>query len=880
MLLALFASVYLASMPAQRPFLHMPSVDTYAKHDPYGTTILPEGRLLTPAGIPTPVARNPYGMAISPDGKQIFVASEKAGQWLVNWESTPKVSPQTALKGSTGACRFSPDGQHFYWASGENGGVRFYDAKSHALEAEVSLNVSLGEARFKDSYVNDMALSEDGKYIYCADVANFRVAVIDVAKRFVVASVPTGRYPYALSIDRAHLYVANIGQFEYSAVGGTKDPKFDTRGLTYPPFAYPSKEAETGVEFEGRKIAGLGSPMAKEAFSVYGFDISHPELPKLMLVTKTGTQIGGPAAWGKVVGGSGPSFVLGAGNSVYVSNSNDDSVDQIEVSSGRIVNRISLEPSPLVHGFRGVGPSGMAISPDKTRLYVAESGLNSIAVINLSSKKVEGLIPTAWYPYRLAFSKDGTKLACICFKGFGNGPNAGADFAKDPFAQMMGVFLTIPVPSSAQLPALTAKVLANNGIVDASQDYEKLKSPVWSNVLGKPSDQIKYVVFITKENHTFDTIFDRIPGSNNDPSLLKWGYDQTIEEKGQPTLTHAGVMLNHNKLARQFVVSDNFYMEPEASGVGHRWLIGVQPNNFCQMLYTLGWDFKVNTSAKGRLASFGSNGSLAPEDYPEAGAMWDHLARHKISMRNYGEGFEFAGVGEDEKEEKTGAREVINMPMPSVLYNNTSRDFPIFNMNIPDMYRAEWYQKEVQDLYLSGKQPFPSFTNICICNDHGTGAEPKKGYPYRASWMADNDYALGKIVDFLSHTPQWKNMLILVTQDDAGGEPDHVDSQRSVLLAISPYVKHHYVSHRHTTITSMHRTMFEIFGLPPLNYYDALSNDFSDCFTDKPDYTPYTVDAVDPRIFAWPAARNPQDPDYQLARKLPTIQRDTYDREK
>jgi hypothetical protein len=385
------------------------------------------------------------------------------------------------------------------------------------------------------------------------------------------------------------------------------------------------------------------------------------------------------------------------------------------------------------------------------------------------------------------------------------------------------------------------------------------------------------VVFITKENHTFDTIFDRVPGSENDPSLLKWGHDQTISSSGQPTLEHAAVMVNHNKLANQFVVSDNFYMEPEASGVGHRWLIGIQPNNFCQLLYTLGWNFKLNTTAAGRRASFGSNGSMAPEDYPEAGSMWEHLERHGVSFRNYGEGFEFAGVGEDENEAQTGAREVINMPMPKSLWDNTSRDFPIFNMNIPDMYRAEWFQKEVERKYIKGGEKFPSFVNIAICNDHGTNPNAKKGYPYRASWMADNDYSLGTIVDFLSHTPYWKNMLILVTQDDAGGENDHIDAQRSVLLAISPWVKHHTVSHRHTTITSMHRTMYEIFGLGPLNLFDALSNDFSDCFTDKPDYTPYNVAKVDPRIFDWPHVRDPKDPDYRAARKLKTVQRDTYD---
>lgn len=871
----------LGLLPVQTrlPYLHMPSVSTYAKHDPFGVTILPEGRLLRPAGKATPIARNPYGMAISPRGDQVFVASSRGGQWIDAWNSNATVKAQSAAGGNTGACVYSHDGKRLYWANGEKGGIRAIDVATQETVGELTLNITFNGKAFEDSYVNDIALSANGKYLFCVDVTNFRLVVVDAAKMSIVASVPTGRYPYAIAASGDRVFVANVGHFEYSAVGPSSDPKFDNRGLTFPPFAYPSKEAVKGVEFEGRKIPGLGEPLAQEAFSVYGFDVSNPTAPRLTTVTKTGTQIGSKSPFGAIVGGSGPSYVLAVGGSVYVSNSNDDTIDEIDAKTGKSVGRISLEPSPLVRGFRGVQPTGIALSPDKKRLYVAESGLNSIAVIDRAQRRVVGLIPTAWYPYRVVLTPDGKSLATICFKGFGNGPTGGANLPKDEFAHMRGSFHAIPVPSDAELPVMTKTVLENNGIVDATKDYEKMKSPVWSNILGKKSDQIKYVVFITKENHTFDTIFDRIPGSENDPSLLRWGLDQKIVQAGQPTLEHVAVMTNHNKLARQFGVSDNFYMEPEASGVGHRWLCGIQPNNFCQMLYTLGWKFKLNTEAKGRLASFGSNGSYTPEDAPEYGSMWDHLARGKITLRNYGEAFEFAGVGEDDNEGNTGAREVTNMPMPASVYYNTSRDFPIFNMNIPDVYRAELYEKEVRERNLSGKIPFPQFTNICICNDHGAGVKPDKGYKYGASWMADNDYALGKIVDFLSHTPYWKNMLILVTQDDSGGEPDHIDAQRSVLLAISPYVKHGHVSHTQTTITSMHRTMYEIFGLPPLNLFDALSNDFADFFTDKPDFTPYTVAPIDKRLYDWPKSRDPKDPNYRLARKLPTIQRDTYERD-
>jgi hypothetical protein len=420
-------------------------------------------------------------------------------------------------------------------------------------------------------------------------------------------------------------------------------------------------------------------------------------------------------------------------------------------------------------------------------------------------------------------------------------------------------------------------VLRNNGIENRESDRIAMSSPVIPAAAGHASREIKYVVFITKENHTYDTIFDRIPGANDDPSLLRWGLHQTIHQQGQPTLNDVGVMVNHNALARQFTISDNFYMEPEASGVGHRWLVGVQPNNLMQMTYSVGWSFQKNSKAPGRRYSMGSNGSLLPEDYPEAGSMWEHLARHKIRFRNYGEGFEFPGVLEDEDEHPTGAREVVNTPMPKVLYDNTCFGFPIFNLNIPDQYRAFWFMKDVGERFIRGWHKFPSFINIAICCDHGTSPKPDKGYPYLASWMADNDLALGRIVEFLSHTPYWKNMAIFVTQDDAGGEPDHVDAQRSVLLLISPWARHSYVSHRHTTIVSMHRTLYEILGLPPLNLFDALANDFSDCFTTTPDFRPYTCLPVDQRIFDPEKAKDPKDPDYGLARRTPSIPMDDDD---
>jgi len=222
------------------------------------------------------------------------------------------------------------------------------------------------------------------------------------------------------------------------------------------------------------------------------------------------------------------------------------------------------------------------MSPDGRRLYVAEMGINAIGVLDPQTLAVFGHIPTAWYPYRVAVSPDGRHLACICFRGFGNGPNAGANVPQSEFLGLRGVLSVLDTPSDDALQPLTADVLACNGIVDRAADRAAMGSPVIPTTPGRRSPQIKHVVFIAKENHTYDTIFDRVPGANDDPSLLRWGLHQTSRQAGQPTLTNVAVMVNHNALARQFVVSDNFYMEPEASGVGHRWLGESSPTTSCK----------------------------------------------------------------------------------------------------------------------------------------------------------------------------------------------------------------------------------------------------------------------------------------------------------
>jgi hypothetical protein len=339
-----------------------------------------------------------------------------------------------------------------------------------------------------------------------------------------------------------------------------------------------------------------------------------------------------------------------------------------------------------------------------------------------------------------------------------------------------------------------------------------------------------------------------------------------LKEKGKTE--RLPIMPNHIRLARQFAISDNFYMEPQASGDGHRWLVGVYPSFWTTRVFYSGWGFKLSETAKGRLIAFGSNGSQIPEDYLENGSLWEHLSRGGLTFRNYGEGYELPDNDEGKPETRSGGFTRVNYPMPKVLFDNTCFDFPSYNTNIPDIARADWFVEDLEKYRTQHEGKIPRFLNIAICNDHGAGPSPKTGYPYVASYMADNDQALGRIVAYLSAQPEWKKMAIFVTQDDSGGDDDSIDRHRSFVLCISPYAKKGYVSHEHTSIMSIIKSIYTLSKLGPNNLFDATATDLADMFdASRPDFTPYQYAPADPRVFKAEATFDPTDPKFERRRK-------------
>lgn len=870
----------------ERAALEAPA-GTRATHiNRYAATILPNGRLITPRGVQVTVAPHPYGLALSPNGKTLITVNSGTAPFSISiinrlGSSHPRVvqippgfkpsnaDPKSVYLGAA----IAPDNRTAYVSEGDNGEIGIFDLRRRHRIGELNLNGSFGGSEFHDSLTGDLKLSPDGLHLYALDIAHFRLVIFSTQSRKIIASQPVGYLPFGIALaPGGHtLYVSNAGMFRYSLVPGYNPKHPRATGLTFPPFGFPSPQAEQGAIVEGRTIPGLGSPNTLLSNSIWAIDVSNPAQPAVKFKVRTGIPVG-PGS----VGGSSPCGIVAKQQRVYVSNASQDSITVIDALSGQIQKTILLEPAPAVKGLRGVLPFGLALSPGGRTLYAACAGINAVAVVDTRNDEVVGYIPTGWFPARVALSPNGKTLYVANAKGFGAGPNGGPDFHEGPEGTYIGditkgtvsiINLLHPSAETANqraitgsqltspLSAETEQVLANNGfLTPAHPDRRSPDFPIPPPDIA--SEKIRHVIFIIRENRTFDQVFGDLKevneeAVNGDPNLAEYGDEACVGNKSLGlAFRDVRVTPNAHALAERFGISDNFYVDSDVSVDGHHWLVGNYPN----VLFETSWpaayggefDWKADSKAPGRL-EIGST-SPWPEDYLEAGSLWEHLARHHISFRNYGEGLELAGYDEDSDMEPTGVRESVNIPMPEPLFENTSRIYPNFNTNISDQYRFQQFMSEWQSRYASGREPLPQFISMWLPQDHTAKPRPSEGYPFRASYVADNDLALGKLIEIFSHSRYWKHMAIFVTEDDAQSGTDHVDAHRSILLVISPYSRR-AVSHVHADFMSILKTFDLIFGLPWLNQYDAAATDLSDRFTDVPDFAPYEAIPSDLRVF-------------------------------
>jgi len=853
------------ALAAAIAFAQMPAGNRQAERVDSGTSVLPGGRYITPLGEQFFTGPGPFGLAISPSGQ--FVVSADGGPYryaltvLDNGGLDNRAIKHlyTARKRSRGEdaddgddagddpewlsvfMGLAFDGERTLYASeGESGKVRAIDIVSGKREAVLDLN----RGGYRDSYTGDIAMDAARGLLFVVDQANFRLVEIDARRKAILQSIRTGRLPFAVALapDGQTVYVTDLGMFEYRALPGADPKDLKTTGLPFPAFGFPSKEAVHGARRQTEsgpvKVPGLGEPNARGSNGLTMVDVANPNALRVIAQSPTGLPFGG-----SVFGGSSPSGVAVAAGKVFVSNANQDTLSVFDAKTRRREPDIALR-IPGYEELRGVLPIGMAVTTDHKWLLVAEAGINAIGVIDIATGKLIGHIPVGWFPTQVRVFGDSVFVANA--KGHGTGPNADRQKALLHSFQgelRRGTISRFRLPQLSELDALTRQVMANNGFDQSREREGVVAGPAGSNSASTLPPQIEHVVIIVKENRTYDEVFGDLGAAANGPregapAIARWG------EKVTP---------NHHALARRWATSDNFYADSEVSVDGHHWLVGSYPNAWTtsSLMAAYGGEksFNLQTTAPGRLLFAQSDSSVHPEEQLEAGTLWHHLERHGVSFRNFGEGFELAGVDEGDGLEPTGARFGTNVPMPNPLYRNTSRQYPGFNMNIPDQYRASQFIAEIDRLYAKGKGALPKLIFIHLPNDHTAKVRPGAGYPTAGSYVADNDLALGRIVDYLSHSEWWPKMAVFVTEDDAQSGVDHVDSHRTVLMVASPYARRNFAAHANTSFPGLLRTAFELLRLPPLNLYDATAAGLSECFTSAADLTPYDALPVDAALF-------------------------------
>jgi YVTN family beta-propeller protein len=487
-------------------------------------------------------------------------------------------------------------------------------------------------------------------------------------------------------------------------------------------------------------------------------------------------------------------------------------------------------------------PSGVALHD--ARLYVAESGINAVAVIDTQKMELIEHIPAGWNPTTVAVAPNGDSLYIVNAKGKGAGSNGGkAHDSQEPsyigsleYGSMTAVRLhTLNSPSTLTATVVSANIAA---------------------IAHEPAlPRLKHCFLVIRENRTFDEVLGDVARANGDSTLARYGLDGWAEERTDAT--HLRVTPNLHAIVQQYASSDNFYVDSDVSADGHRWVMGINPTPFFNTAWTSNYGGRRKSSPfdaqPGRRALFGGADAPMPEDEPQFGSLWEHVASSGKRILNYGEGLELEGSDEVAGLLPEGQRLLLNSPLPKPVFESSDRHYPTFNLGIPDQYRADEFERDFRRRLAQNK--IPALIVIRLPNDHTAEVRPTDGYPYRASYVSDNDLALGRMIEFLSQTSIWKDSAVFVTEDDAQGGVDHVDAHRSILVVASPWAHPGAISHQHTSMGSIVRTIDELLDLGPMNLEDALASEITGIFDSSTHPSPFKLQQPDPRVFVPAKAR-------------------------
>jgi DNA-binding beta-propeller fold protein YncE len=504
------------------------------------------------------------------------------------------------------------------------------------------------------------------------------------------------------------------------------------------------------------------------------------------------------------------------GRRLFVASANSGIVNVFDTFSGAALEEISTTLYP--NAPRTSTPNALALSPDGKQLLVALSDVNAVAAVDVSNPArsfVDGFIPAAWYPTGVAYSRDGKQILVLSGKGMTPGANPLSGGSEK---RLVGLLTMIPTPDRVTLADYNRRVMALTPYSDAIR-MRPANVPVGSpipQVVGG-SSPLKHVIYVIRENRTYDQVLGDLAEGNGDPKLAIFGKDITP---------------NAHAIAQNFVVFDNFYVDADVSFDGHAFSTAAYATDVVQKLWQA---FYANRGGiyLGEGGGFVRNafGNLASA---EKGYIWDYAARANVSVRSYGEFVDHQA--------RTSAGEVLAVASVPGLQGLVAPTFAGFDLDITDAKRMDHWQSEFSDFVKDGN--LPKLSIVHLPNDHTKGTTP--GAPTPRAMMADNDLALGRLVEAVSSSVYWKDTAIFVVEDDAQSGPDHVDSHRSVLLVASAFARRSYVDHSFYTTSGVLRTIELVLGLEPMSQYDAAATPLYNAFVGTPNLTPYT--RIQPRV--------------------------------
>ena len=509
-----------------------------------------------------------------------------------------------------------------------------------------------------------------------------------------------------------------------------------------------------------------------------------------------------------------------SGDRLFVACANTNAVWVVDTASMKATEQIAVSMFPKAPA--GTTPNGLALSPDGRMLLVANADNNTVAVVKVADagrSTVAGFIPTGWYPTAVGFDPAGRQVYVLSGKGLSSlpnprGPNPMTGRGDQYIAGLLkGALSVLPLPQGEELQRMTAKAVSLSPYSDAVR-LAPAGAPRASSIpaeVGKPSP-IKHVFYIIRENRTYDQVFGDLPEGDGDPSLCLFG---------------ARITPNAHALAHEFTLFDNFFVNAEVSYDGHAFSTGAYATDVVEKIWPANYAKRGGAYlSEGGGAMRNAYGNVAA---PADGYIWDACRRAGLSVRSYGE---FVMHGDDFRDKRSPLKATV-----TGLVGAISPTFAPFDLDVSDQARADAWLREFRAFEASDS--LPRLTVMRLPRDHTAGTRVGSVTPL--SMVADNDLALGRIVDAISHSRFWKESAIFVLEDDAQNGPDHVDAHRSVLLVASPFTRRGAVDHTLYTTSGVLRTIELVLGLPPMSQYDAAATPLYTAFLAQPDTRPYAA---------------------------------------